>query len=370
MSTSPGGILERIKDIEFEMKRTQKNKATNAHLCLLRAKLAKLRTMLIDGPKAGLADHHEGFDVMKSGDARVAMIGFPSVGKSSTLSKLTETKSEAASFEFTTLTCIPGILNYNDANIQLLDLPGIIEGASKGKGRGKQVISVARTSDMILMMLDAEKADIHRRLLTIELENVGIRLNKKPPDVNFVRKKAGGIMFNSIVKQNELTEEVARKLLRFYKIHHCHILLRDQLSTDDFIDLIEGNRVYLPCLYVVNKVDMISLNEVDRHAHQPHTCVVSIREEWNIDFMLERLWDHLNIIRIFTKPRGQRPSFKEPLILRKGATIEHVCHRIHRDFAKKLKYALVWGTSAKHEPQRVGLNHPVEEEDVVQLMAN
>lgn len=53
---------------------------------------------------------------------------------------MTHTESEAASYEFTTLTCIPGVIEYKDANIQLLDLPGIIEGASQGKGRGRQVI--------------------------------------------------------------------------------------------------------------------------------------------------------------------------------------------------------------------------------------
>jgi hypothetical protein len=62
-----------------------------------------------------------------------------SVGKSTLLTMLTGTQSEAAAYEFTTLTCIPGIINYNDAKIQLLDLPGIIEGASEGKGRGRQV---------------------------------------------------------------------------------------------------------------------------------------------------------------------------------------------------------------------------------------
>lgn len=77
---------------------------------------------------------------MKSGDARVALIGFPSVGKSTLLNKLTNTHSEACAYEFTTLTCIPGKIEYNGANIQLLDLPGIIEGAAQGKGRGRQVM--------------------------------------------------------------------------------------------------------------------------------------------------------------------------------------------------------------------------------------
>lgn len=81
-----------------------------------------------------------GFDVVRSGDARVALIGFPSVGKSTLLNKVTETKSETGAYEFTTLTCVPGKIQYKGAQIQLLDLPGIIEGAAQGKGRGRQGI--------------------------------------------------------------------------------------------------------------------------------------------------------------------------------------------------------------------------------------
>ncbi|KAL3910767.1 MAG: hypothetical protein SGPRY_008934, partial [Prymnesium sp.] len=95
------------KDIEKEMARTQINKATMSHLCTLRAKLAKLRTQLLEPPK-GQAGPGEGFDVERVGDARVALIGFPSVGKSTMLSTFTTTKSESAAYEFTTLTCIPG----------------------------------------------------------------------------------------------------------------------------------------------------------------------------------------------------------------------------------------------------------------------
>ena len=71
-------------------------------------------------------------------------MGFPSVGKSTFLSKITKTKSEVAAYSFTTLTAIPGVLEYGGAEIQILDLPGIIEGASEGKGRGRQVISAAK----------------------------------------------------------------------------------------------------------------------------------------------------------------------------------------------------------------------------------
>lgn len=363
------GILEKIKDIELEIERTQKNKATNSHLCLLRGKLAKYRAQLLDDNCKGAGGGPEGFDVMKSGDARVAMIGFPSVGKSSMLSRMTKTQSSVAAYEFTTLTCIPGVLEYQDAKIQLLDLPGIIEGASKGKGRGKQVIGVARTADLVLMMLDASKADIQRELLSYELESVGIRINKKPPDIYFKVRSGGGIKFNTTVELTHVNEDLVRKLLQMYKIHNAEVLFREDATSDDFVDVIQGTCKYLKCLFVVNKVDTIGLDEVDRLAHLPHHVVTSIHLSLNLDYLLEKLWEYLDFIRVFTKKRGKRPDFSEPLILRNGSTVEHVCHSIHRSFAQRLKYALVWGTSAKHQPQRVGISHTMEDEDVIQLMA-
>lgn len=144
------GVTEKIKEIEAEMARTQKNKATEYHIGLLRAKLAKLRMQLLEPDKKG-GKPGEGFDVMKSGSARVVLIGFPSVGKSTLLSTITETESATAAYEYTTLTAIPGVLEYEGARIQLLDLPGIIEGAAQGRGRGRQVVSVAKTADLVMV---------------------------------------------------------------------------------------------------------------------------------------------------------------------------------------------------------------------------
>ena len=99
------------------MARTQKNKATMGHLGLLKCKLAKLKRELIEPAKGAGGGGGEGFDVKSSGDARVGLIGFPSVGKSTLLTKLTGQFSEAADYEFTTLTCIPGVFNYKGTKI-------------------------------------------------------------------------------------------------------------------------------------------------------------------------------------------------------------------------------------------------------------
>ncbi|KAK2077430.1 GTP-binding protein [Prototheca wickerhamii] len=357
------GILERIKEIEFEMARTQRNKATEYHLGQLKAKLAKLRTQLQEPAK--------GFEVQKYGDGRVALIGFPSVGKSTLLTQLTGTRSEAASYEFTTLTCIPGVIHYNDAKIQLLDLPGIIEGAAEGKGRGRQVIAVCKSADLLLMVLDAGKPHYHREILTRELESVGVRLNRRPPAITFHKKKTGGIAINTTVPLTHLDEKMVWRILQEYRIHNADLLFKEDCTVDDLIDVIEGNRRYIKCLYVYNKVDVCSMEEVDEVARRPHSIPISCYHQLNLDGLLRRIWAMMGLVRVYTKKVGARPDFDEPVVLsedRNGIRIQDFCTHIHKSLVADFKYALVWGTSTKHMPQRVGMAHLLEDEDVVQIV--
>ncbi|KAJ0988580.1 hypothetical protein J5N97_006936 [Dioscorea zingiberensis] len=363
-------VMQKIKDIEDEMARTQKNKATAHHLGLLKAKLAKLRRELLAPPsKGGGGGAGEGFDVTKSGDARVGLVGFPSVGKSTLLNKLTGTFSEVASYEFTTLTCIPGVIIYRGAKIQLLDLPGIIEGAKDGKGRGRQVISTARTCNCILIVLDAIKPITHKRLIEKELEGFGIRLNKEPPNLTFRKKDKGGINFTSTVTNTNLDLETVKAICSEYRIHNADISLRYDATADDLIDVIEGSRIYMPCIYVVNKIDQITLEDLEILDKLPHYCPVSAHLEWNLDGLLEKIWEYLDLTRIYTKPKGMNPDYEDPVILSsKRRTVEDFCNRIHKDMLKQFKYALVWGSSVKHTPQRVGKEHELDDEDVVQII--
>ncbi|BDA44861.1 Developmentally-regulated GTP-binding protein 2 [Coccomyxa sp. Obi] len=364
------GILEKIKEIEDEMARTQKNKATEYHLGQLKAKLAKLRTELQAPPKDSKGGG-DGFEVQKYGDGRVALIGFPSVGKSTILTVLTGTKSEVAAYEFTTLTCIPGIIHYNEAKIQLLDLPGIIEGAAQGKGRGRQVIAVCKSADLLLMVLDASRPHAHRRILTEELESVGIRLNRRPPQIYFKKKKTGGISFNAVVPLSKMDEKLCHRIFQEYKIHNAEVLFREDCDADDLIDVIEGNRRYIKCLYVYNKIDVCSVEEVDAIARMPNSIPCSAFQQLNMDGLLERMWDMMALVRAYTKKVGGKPDFADPVVLsadRGGTSIEALCTQIHKSLVADFSYSLVWGTSSKHYPQRCGLSHVLEDEDVVQIV--
>ena len=131
---------------------------------------------------------------------------------------------------------------------------GIIEGAADGRGRGRQVISTARTCNLILIVLDSAKPVTHKKIIEQELFNFGIRINQQPPDIKIVTKQAGGIGYQESVAQTKgMNADVARLVCKEYKISCAEIILREDVTVDQFIDVVEGNRAYIPVLYAFNK---------------------------------------------------------------------------------------------------------------------
>lgn len=356
-----GNAEEKIKEIEEEIHRTQKNKATEYHLGVLKAKIAKLRKNLYAPSGTGGGG---GFDIRKEGDATVVLVGFPSVGKSTLLNRLTNAKSDIAAYEFTTLRCIPGMMKYKDASIQLLDLPGIIKGAMDGKGRGKEIISVARKADLIIILLDSKKPE-HHKIILDELYGFGIRLDKEKPDVQIKKDIRGGIQIlssNIFLKNISKNEIIA--VMNEYGIHNGTVILREKVNLERFIDALEKSRCYVPSLAVVNKSDL----GINKSKMNFDYVPVSAEKETGLDELREIIYEKLRFIRIFTKRRGKKADLKEALILRKGQNVREVCRKLHRDLEKNFKYALVWGKSVKHPGQRVGIRHILKDRDIVQIV--
>jgi ribosome-interacting GTPase 1 len=240
-----------------------------------------------------------------------------------------------------------------------------------GKGRGRQVIAVARSCELILITLDASKPAYHKRIIERELESFGIRLNKSPPPVTYRRKDCGGISFSSAV-QTDLDVATIKSVCHEYRIHNADFIVRGPATIDDIVDVIDGTCVYIPCTYVVNKIDAISMEELELYDRLDRYCPISAGLDWNMDGLLESIWDDLGLIRVYTKPKGEIPDLNEPVILKRTPpsrrTVLAFCNRIHKSIAKDLKNAVVWGQSAKFNPQKTGLQHILEDEDVIQLI--
>lgn len=356
--------LEKIKDIESEIARTQRNKATESHLAILKAKLSKLRRALLQ-PTASKNHIDTGFDISKSGVARVGFIGFPSVGKSTLMNRLTNVKSEVAAYEFTTLTAMPGELKLNNARIQILDLPGIIEGAKSGKGRGKQVLGMARSCNLVLIVLDSTKPLQHKKIIDNELYGFGMRLNKQKPNIKITKKDRGGGGL-SIINHTKTPTEIFQRVCEEYRVNSSEVKINEG-DVDDLIDAIEGNRIYVPSFYVLNKVDGVTLPELNVLCRMKHVVPISSEKEWGLEYLKDQLWAYLDLVRIYPKPKGQ--PVDEPVVLKRGrTTVREFCAVIHKDLVKSFKYAIVWGESVKHCPQKVGKDHMLVDGDVIQIV--
>jgi small GTP-binding protein len=360
-------IEEEITDIEDEIRKTSYNKATMHHIGRLKAKLARLKEELQKQATAKSASKGAGYSVKKSGDATVVMVGFPSVGKSTLLNSLAGTAAEVAAYDFTTVDVIPGTLIYKGARIQLLDVPGLISGASVGRGHGKEVLSVIRNADLILIVVDVLHPEQYDTLVK-ELYDAGIRSNTNPPEIVIRKASRGGITVNSTVEL-ELDDKLIKAVLAEYKIHNAEILIRERVTLDALIDAVLGNRKYVRALTLLNKIDLIDPEGfqalVDRF---PEAITISASDGTNIAALKERVYNELEFIRIFMKPQGGSPDMENPLVIKQDSTVSDVCATIHREFVKKFRYARIWGKSAKYGGQRVGLSHVLADADVVSIV--
>ncbi len=370
-------VEEKIAELEERLAKTIPNKHTMRSICEIKSQLSKLRTQLVEitsSKKGG----GSGFGIKKAGDSQVAFIGFPSVGKSSLLNELTEgrTDSKVASYDFTTLTAIPGMMEINGASIQLIDLPGIILGAAQGKGRGKEILGAVRTADLILIIINfQDTGKLNTKDLNVireELYNVGIRLNAKPPRMEIRPREKGGIGITSQVKQSVLNEDLIKTIMYEYKKRNAGVFLYEDLTPDEFIDGIQGNRNYIRELVIINKVDLASKAELKNLPKLlPNTdyVTVSALEKRNIDALRAKIFEKLDLIRVYNKPPNKEADYDDPMILKRHSTIEDVCRKIHKDFVRLYKYALRWGPSAKHAGQRfMRMDHEMLDGDEITII--
>ena len=361
-------LEEQIQELEDEIKKTDYNKATQHHIGRLKAKIARLKEQA-EKRAAASGGGGKGYSVKKSGNGTVAFAGFPSVGKSTLLNTLTGTESEVASYKFTTLTVIPGLLEYRGARIQLLDMPGLIKGASRGKGRGKEVLAAVRSSDLVIIMLDVFELNIE--VLLTELRLAGIRLNEKPADIFLSRTEKGGLDIHSTVEQTHMDENLIKAILHEYGIINANVVLRQDITDDQLIDHIAGNRIYVPSITLINKIDIADpdyLDDVMEKMAPYSPYLISADKNIGIEELKERIFTELGFIRIYLKPRGQEADMVEPLIILEGSTVGQVCDMLHRDFRRHFRFANVWGKSARFPGQVVGIKHTMLDEDILTII--
>jgi ribosome-interacting GTPase 1 len=366
------GLQEEIEDLREEIRETPYNKSTEAHIGRLKAKLAEKKEELERQQSGGGGGH--GYGVEQTGDATVALVGFPSVGKSTLVNALTNADSEVGAYEFTTLEVNPGMLQYRGANIQLLDVPGLIKGAAGGRGGGREVLSVVRTADLLVLVVSPFEPEQYERL-TGELYDNNVRLDEEPPSIRVAEKGRGGIDVTASVEL-DLSEGVIAEVLRERGVVNADVTIRENLDIDRLVDGVMDNRVYLPSLVAVNKADLVEgeyaetvREDLEAVGIDTDSAVfISAEQERGLDALKEAIWDRLGLIRVYMDKPGRGVDYEEPLVLEVGATVDDACQKLGSRFEERFRFARVTGPSAVHEEQQVGRDHELADEDVLRIV--
>ena len=358
---------EKIKELQNEISKTKYNKRTQHAIGLMKAKLAVLKDRAITRASAGKGKGDTRFSVRKTGDASAVLLGFPSVGKSTLLNKLTNAKSDIAAYSFTTLSAIPGLMNYNHAKIQIIDVPGIVSGAASGKGRGREVLNMIKSADLILILVEA-LCPQHYKAILKEVYETGVRINHEKPDVRIIKKPKGGVFVSASVNLTKIDEKTIKDITREMRLNNVDISIKTDIDIDQLIDAIRGHAVYTKALTVLTKIDMIDEDKLKRLKDKiKPDVVVSAENDIGIEELKKTIFDKMQFIRLFLKEVNKPADMEEPLIMFEGCTIRDVCLKLHKDFIDNFKYARLWGSSAKFDGWRIGINHKLEDCDILEL---
>lgn len=348
-------IDEQIAQIEEVLRKTPHHKATNGFIGAMRAKIAKLKDKEIEATTKG-GGGGGGFSVKKQGDATVVLIGPPSAGKSTLINRLTNAESKVAPYAFTTVTVIPGMLKYKEAYIQILDVPGLIEGAKEGKGRGKEVLAVVRGADLLIIMTDTDRLERIDKMV-VELEGAGIRINKTSPDVIIDKQSEGGLEIQSNISQ-DIDKDTIKEIAREYGIKNGVITLKERVTIGRLFDAFSSNRAYIPAIFVINKVDS---PDIAKHYKKGSHQILNISAEkgTGIQELIDRIWNTLKFVTVYLVKPNEEPNLSNPMVMKAGETLRDVALKIGPDFAEDKKLVKIWGAGAKFPGQEVSFDTKV-----------
>lgn len=303
---------EKILALEQMLSVMPKHKGTDGLKADLRRKLSKLKETAAQQQKKG-GKHTDIFHVPRTGAGQVVLLGMPNSGKSSLLAALTNAKVNVADFPFATHAPAPGMVKYEDVQIQLVDMPPVTADYS-APGQ----VGTYRNCDIIALVIDLSQ-DVEEQLLVL---------------LDFLE---------------------SRKLLQ-----------DDETPAVDN----QGNALGKKVVCLCTKADIAADGAYEltkKSCDKPMPFLkVSMPTGEGLDSLTERLFKELNILRIYAKPPGKPADMNDPFTMPIGSTVQDLARAIHRELAEKLKSARLWGTGV-YDGQHVHLTHTLHDKDIVEL---
>lgn len=363
---------DKLVALELMLSTIPKHKGTEKMQLQIKRNLSKLKKEvekekeLKKGGSGGTS-----FFVRKEGAAQVALAGLPNSGKSTILNKLTGKDVDIGHYAFTTVKPTPAMLQYKGIQIQLVDMPGLIEGVSLGKGMGGPLISAIRAVDAIVILVDLSVDPVKDlELILKELEAKGLRLNKKVPNIEIQKISTGGI---EIIGENFLVEcnsQDVKKILQEERVHNAIVTIKEPVTLTDIFEVLDSSLEYKRAIIIGTKGDLPGskegLEKLQNHVQNFKVFPVSAINNVNLDILPSEIFSILGIIRVYTRSPG-REIDNEAMPMKIDSTALDAAKKVHKNLYKNFKFARVWGDSAKFDGQRVGPEHVLRDGDIIEI---
>jgi ribosome-interacting GTPase 1 len=314
------------------------------------------------------------FFLEKEGAAQIVILGPTKVGRSSLLASVTRAKVEVSDYSYVTREPVPGMLQYEDIQFQVVEAPALVEGAAEGEAWGLQTLGLARNSDGLLLMVDlADDPSKQLAFILSEMEKTRILTQKPRARVEIERKHMGaGLRIIVIGRLINCNMRDVEDLLRGYRILDGIVKIYGEATLDDVEDTIFESTVYRPSIVVANKADapeaQLRLRELERFVgNQLAIIPVSCKTMTGLNKLGTQIFKALEIIRVYTKEPSHREHSPKPFILKKGSTVNDLAKQVHSDFIERFAYARVWSKRLRFSPQKVGSTFMLEDKDIIEL---
>ncbi|MFH0714596.1 MAG: GTPase [Candidatus Diapherotrites archaeon] len=356
--------MEKLAALQ-EMKSTvPKHKGTENLLKEIVRKISRIKAEMVKQKEmaAKRGSGRSAMSVRKEGCGQIVLAGLPNSGKSTALHALTGIDVEIAPHPYTTVKPEVGMFDFGGARIQLVELPAVVEGSADGKAQGNQVLSAVRNSDAIVLVVDAESARKEAQLLEKELKKAEIWLNQAPPKIQIKKSSFPGLSITG-KEHLKISEKNLLEFLRSAGYPQASVTLEEDADLGKIAQALDEKICYKKALVLANKSEGMEKIVV------PNFRVVQV-SDWNSAHALEEvksaLFALLGVVRVYTKRPGQEPDYQEPLVAKKGSTVEQVAKHLHKELVRSLKFVRVWG-STKFEGQRVSKDYVLHDQDIIEI---
>ena len=365
---------ERLQRMEEFLSLVPKHKGTAKTCAQVKKQMAVLRRELEEKKRKKTGKSGPKLFIEKEGAAQIALISLTKAGKSSLLSAVTHAKVEVSTNPYTTREPVPGIMDYQDMQLQIIEAPALIEGAAGGRSWGPKTLGIARNADGLMLLVDLSQDPVKQMSLILEEMNKARISTSKPKSRVEVERRYMGAGLRIILtgKLLDCTFKDVEELLKSYNVRDGVVKIHGEATLGEVEDAIFESTVYKAAVVVANKIDIdgaegnLKLLKAYLGNKLP-VVAVSSKKGTGLKNLAETLVKALEIIRIYTKEPNEKEYSKKPFVLRKNSTIYDLARSIHSDFKDNFNFAKVWSSRLVFSPQRVGANFTLEDGDVVEI---